>query len=127
MAVSPRSALAHYAQRQALRAQNRFEEAASEYEAAITFDRNWMFAYFGLGECKFRIGSIEEVIALAQKAIRISRRDAYIGYFYNAIAFVDLLQSRTDEAIGLGGMGPQRQSRAPLPSCYPRLSLCPER
>jgi|307.fasta_scaffold28848_2 hypothetical protein len=58
-----------------------------------------MFAYFAPGDRKFRIGSIEEVIPLPQKAIRISPRDPYIGYFYNMIAFVDLLQSRTDEAI----------------------------
>jgi tetratricopeptide (TPR) repeat protein len=44
-------------------------------------------------------GSIEEAIALQQRAIRLSPRDPYIGIWYFRIGYGHLLQSRTDEAI----------------------------
>ena len=53
----------------------------------------------GLGWCKLFTGSIEEVIPLEEKAIRLSPRDPNIGYRYLLIGTVHLLQSRTDEAI----------------------------
>jgi tetratricopeptide (TPR) repeat protein len=40
-AVSPRSALVRFARGQVLRAQDRFEEAISEYETVIALNRNW--------------------------------------------------------------------------------------
>ena len=42
LAVSPRTALAHYAKAQVLRAQQRFEEAISEFETVLAFNRNWV-------------------------------------------------------------------------------------
>src|SRR5215831_6447407 len=99
LAVSPRSALAHLAKAQVLRAQNRPEEATPEYEAVIAFNRNWPHAIAALGWCKLWTGSLEEAILLQEQAIRISPRDPLIGAFYLRIGQARLLQSRTDEAI----------------------------
>jgi len=99
LAVSPRSPLAHYAKAQALRAQNRFDEALSEYETALAYNRNWTGALNGLGICKLATGSPEAVIPLFEQAIRLSPRDPEIGLYYFQIGRVHLLQSHVDEAI----------------------------
>jgi adenylate cyclase len=99
LAASPRSALAHLAKGQVLRAQGRFEEAIPEYETVLAFNRNWLLAIASLGQCKFFTGSLEEAIPLHEQAIRLSPRDPLIGNWYTTIGRVHLLQSRTDEAI----------------------------
>ena len=63
---SPNSAWGHYVKGQVLRAQSRFEDAAIEYETAITFDRNLANAYAWLGLCKLYTGSVDEVIPPAE-------------------------------------------------------------
>jgi TolB-like protein/Flp pilus assembly protein TadD len=97
--ASPRSALAHQAKGNVLRARGRFEEAIPEYETVIALNRNWVTAYSHLGQCKFFAGSIEEVIPLVEQAIRLSPRDPFIGENYSRIGRVHLAQSRADEAI----------------------------
>jgi adenylate cyclase len=99
LAASPRSATAHFAKAQILRAQRRFEEACPEYETVITLNRNWAGAYSKLGWCKFLTGSIEEPIPLVEQDIRLSPHDPNIALMYFWIGAVHLLQSRTDEAI----------------------------
>jgi tetratricopeptide (TPR) repeat protein len=99
LAVSPRSAYAHYVKGRVLRAQNRWEEAVPEYETALALNRNLVGALIGLGECKLDAGSIEEVVPLVEQAIRISPRDPDIGWWYQLIGIVNLLQSHIDEAI----------------------------
>jgi tetratricopeptide (TPR) repeat protein len=99
LAASPRSALAHYTKGQVLRAERRFAEAIPEYEAVLASDRNWVYAFFALGQCKLYTGSIEETIPLVQRAIRLSPRDPQLGIWYETIGLVHLLQSRADEAI----------------------------
>jgi TolB-like protein/Flp pilus assembly protein TadD len=99
LAASPRSALAHQAKGNVLRARGRFEEAIPEYETVIALNRNWVTAYSHLGHCKFFAGSIEEVIPLVEQAIRLSPRDPLIGENYSRIGRVHLAQSRADEAI----------------------------
>jgi TolB-like protein/Flp pilus assembly protein TadD len=106
LAASPRSPLPHYAkgqvlraQAQMLRAQDRSEEAILEYETVVALDRNSVPAYSHIGQCKLYIGSIEEVIPLAERAIRLSPRDPGLGLFYSRIGRVHLMQSRTDKAI----------------------------
>jgi TolB-like protein len=98
LAASPHSSVAHYARGQVLRAQRRYAEAASEYEAALASNRSWAFAMFALGQCKLYTGSIEETIPLTERAIRFSPREPQIGMWYFQIGEVYLLQSRTDEA-----------------------------
>jgi len=99
LASSPNSPLAHNAKGQVLRAQGRYTEAISEYEAVLAADRNFVYAFFALGQCKLLTGSIEETIPLVQRAIRLSPRDPELGVWYQQIGRVHLLQSRTEEAI----------------------------
>jgi TolB-like protein/DNA-binding winged helix-turn-helix (wHTH) protein len=97
LAASPHDWFAHWVKGQVLRAQHRCEEAIPEFEAVLAINRNeWMT---GLAWCKLHTGSIEEVIPLMERAIRLSPRDPGIGFLYGTIGFVHLLQSRTDEAI----------------------------
>jgi adenylate cyclase len=99
LAASPSSALAHFAKGEILRAQLRFEEAIPEFETVLTFDRNHAWALFALGHCKLRVGSIDDVIPLVERAIRLSPRDPNIALMYFRIGEVHLLRSRVEEAI----------------------------
>ena len=99
LAASPRSPVAHLAKGQVLRVQRRFEEAISEYETVLAFNRNWPLALVSLGWCKFLTGSLDQAISVHEQAIRLSPRDPLIGIWYIRIGQVHLLQSRTDEAI----------------------------
>ena len=53
----------------------------------------------GLGWCKLYTGSLDEVIPLAEKAIRIGPRDPSIGFRYLMIGDAHQLQGRPEEAI----------------------------
>jgi len=99
LAASPRYAPAHFVKGHLLRAQNRWGEAIPEYEMVLASNRNSAVALSRLGWCKLYVGSIEEVIPLVERAIRLSPRDPGIGSFYQLIGTVHLLLSCTDEAI----------------------------
>jgi adenylate cyclase len=99
LAASAGYAYAHFAKGHLLRAQNRWEEAIPEYEAALALNHNLVHAFTDLGWCKLYTGSIEEVTPLVEQAIRLSPRDPLIGVCYVLIGTVELLQSRPDEAI----------------------------
>jgi adenylate cyclase len=99
LATSPLDPLAHLAKGVVLRVRGRPEEAISEFETVLAFNRNATGALFHLGWCKLMTGSIDEAIPLAEQAIRLSPRDPYIANRYTRIGWVHLLQSRTDEAI----------------------------
>jgi adenylate cyclase len=99
LAAAPNTSLAHFAKGQLLRAQLRFAEAIPEYEAALSYNPNWVHALHALARCKFFTGSIEEVIPLEEQAIRLSPRDAGIGGWYRQIGVVHLVQSQTDVAV----------------------------
>jgi len=99
LAASPQSYYAHFAKGHVLRAQGRFAEAIPEYEMALAYNRNQVFALHALGNCKLFTGSIEETIPFVEQAIRLSPRDPFIGVYYRQIGLVHLLQSRMDEAI----------------------------
>jgi TolB-like protein/cytochrome c-type biogenesis protein CcmH/NrfG len=99
LATSPLDPLAHFAKGLLLRFQSRPEEALHEFETVLAFNPNSTGALYLLGWCKWLTGSIDEVIPLAEQAIRLSPRDPYIANRYGRIGTVHLLQSRTDEAI----------------------------
>jgi TolB-like protein len=106
LAASPRSPVAHYikgqvlrARAQVLREEGRCEQAIPEYETAIALNRNLVFPMTALGWCKFLTGSMEEMIPLVERAIRLSPRDPAISIWYQWIGMVHLLQSQIDEAI----------------------------
>jgi adenylate cyclase len=99
LAASPGSPIAHYNKGQLLRLQRRPEEAILEFETVLAVNRNSIGALFHVGWCKLMTGAIDEVIPLAEQAIRLSPRDPIIANFYNRIGQVHLLQSRINEAI----------------------------
>ena len=99
LAASPRSALAHFARGQVLRAQGGWREAIPEYEIALASNRNWVGASAYLGWCKFWTGSIEEAIQLHAQAMRLSPRDPSIGIWYFRLGLAHLVQSQTEEAV----------------------------
>jgi adenylate cyclase len=99
LAAAPRHPLAHFAKAQVLRAQRRYAEAIPEYETVLTADRNWVYAFFALGQCKLNTGAIDDAIPLIERAIRLSPRDPQLGVWYENIGLVHLLQSHTEEAV----------------------------
>ncbi len=99
LVASPASASVHFVKAQILRIQGRCPEAIPEFERAIAANRNFAAAYGNLGWCKFLTGSIDEMIPLAEQAIRLSPRDPFLSVLYDRIGRGRLLQSRPDEAI----------------------------
>jgi adenylate cyclase len=99
LAASLRSPLPHIAKAHLLRAQRRYAAAIPEYETALAYNRNYVYAFFALGQCKLHTGSVEETIPLVERAIRLSPRDPELGVWYQQIGHVHLLQSHTAEAI----------------------------
>jgi TolB-like protein/class 3 adenylate cyclase/Tfp pilus assembly protein PilF len=99
LGAAPGISHAHYIRGTVLRMYHRWEEATLEFETAVSLDRNSAAALQGLGWCKLYTGSLEEAIRLGEQAIRLSPRDAGIGFRYHLIGSARLLQSRTDEAI----------------------------
>jgi tetratricopeptide (TPR) repeat protein len=65
----------------------------------IALDRNWLWAYANVSWCKLLIGSIDEVIPLVEKLLRLSPRDPEVSVWNYWIGRVHLLKSRTEEAI----------------------------
>jgi adenylate cyclase len=109
--AAPSSPYVHYVKGHLLRGQNRWKDAAPEYETALALNQNFVGALTGLAWCKLAAGSIEEVIPLVERAIRLSPSDPGIGFRYFQIGSVHLLQSRTDDAIVL-----LEKARTALPS-----------
>jgi len=90
---------AHYVKGTVLRNKGRWDDAVPEFEAALALNPNSTGPLQGLGWCKLNTGSLDEVIPLAEKAIRIGPRDPSIGFRYVLIGEVYELQARPDEAI----------------------------
>jgi adenylate cyclase len=99
LAAQPRSAYAHYVKGKVLYEQHRLQEAILEFETSLGMDQNAAVSLHWLAQCKPATGAVEEVIPLEQQAIRLSPRDPSIGWWYQVIGSVHLLQSRNDEAI----------------------------
>ncbi|HEV2097995.1 MAG TPA: winged helix-turn-helix domain-containing protein, partial [Stellaceae bacterium] len=89
---------AHYVKGTVLRAEGKWDEAVPEFEAALALNRNMTGPRQGLGWCKLYTGSLDEVIPLAENAIRIGPRDPSVGFRYLMIGYVHELQARPDEA-----------------------------
>jgi TolB-like protein len=114
----PGIALVHFAKAQVLRAQQRFGEAISEYETVLALNRNWVHAIATLGYCRFITGSIEEAIPAQERAIRLSPRDPQVWQYYYWVGQVNLLESRTDEAILWFEKARSANPEHPLPHAY---------
>jgi len=99
LSASPNLPLVHFARAQVLRAQRRYAEAIPELEAVLTGDRNMVYAYFALGQCKFMTGAVDEAIPLIERAIRLSPRDPQLGVWHEQIGNVNLFLGHADSAI----------------------------
>ena len=125
LATSPLNPLAHYAKGALMRAQNRPEEAMPEFETVLEFDPNSTSALHLLGWCKLLTGSIDEVIPLAEQAIRLNPRDPFIANRY----VTDRHDTSCAVAYGRGDRlarkSAQRESERTLHSRVPRLCLWP--
>ena len=100
LAASPRSTHAHFVKGQVLRTRQRFEEAIPEFETVIASDPNCASAYANLGWCKFLTGSVEGLIPLQERALRLGPREPFVGILYFRIGLAHLLQSHYEDAIG---------------------------
>ena len=99
LAMSPNSALAHYAKGQVLRAQSRCRDAIPEYERAIALDRSRVPAYAHVGWCKFLTGSVDDALPYFEQAIRLSPQGPGVALWYGRVGVIQLLLSHTDNAI----------------------------
>jgi adenylate cyclase len=99
LAISPRDPIAHFAKGQVFRAQQRYEAAIPEYEAAVASNRNWVLALAALSWCRFLSGSIEDTISVQEQAIRLSPRDPRLPNWHWRIGMVCLLRSQIEDAI----------------------------
>jgi TolB-like protein len=118
LAAVPTTALAHFAKAQVLRAQQRFEQAISEYETVLALNRNWVQAIAALGHSKLMAGAIEDAIPAQERAIRLSPRDPKIWSYYFWTGQAHLLQSRVDEAIPWFEKACSANPEHPLPHAY---------
>lgn len=94
-----RQSLVHFWKAQLLRARGRYTAAIPDYEACIALDHNSILALAALGQCRFFLGDLENVIPAQLRAIRLSPADPYLPNWYWRIGMVHLLQSRIEEAI----------------------------
>ena len=56
LVASPRNPAAHFVRGQLLRREGRYDEAVTEYEAALASNRNSAVALLNLGRCKYLTG-----------------------------------------------------------------------
>jgi tetratricopeptide (TPR) repeat protein len=118
LAASPDSGIAHMAMGQVLRAGSRCREAIPEFEAAIAIDRSRAPAYAHIGWCKFLTGSVDEVVPNFERAIRLSPNEPGIALWHGRLGIVELLQSRTDEALSWLEKANSENPRLPVVHAY---------
>jgi tetratricopeptide (TPR) repeat protein len=81
LAAAPPSPGAHLAKGMVLRAQDRCAEAIPQYETVLAINPSAPAVLDALADCKLLTGSIDEVIPLAEQAIRLSPRDPELAIF----------------------------------------------
>jgi len=108
----PRTALAHYAKAQVLRAQQRFEEAISQYETVLAFNRNWVHGtgasnppqsprsedlaiLYWIGQVHLLESRIEEAIVWLENACGANPE---ISFFHAYLASAYALKDETERA-----------------------------
>lgn len=114
MAVGSKIPWAHHVKGTILRARGRWEDAVAEFEAALVLNRNMTGPLQGLGWCKLFTGSPDQVIPLAEKAIRIGPLDPSIGYRFYMIGMVHELRAEPEHAIVWYEKARQTISAGPL-------------
>jgi adenylate cyclase len=101
LTVEPNSADVHYAQGNALQVQKRFDEAKAEFERAIAINPSEMGAYSALALANYNTGDTDEVIALAEKASRLSPRDPQRASWLIPAGLANITLHRDDQAVNL--------------------------
>jgi adenylate cyclase len=101
LAIDPQSADVHYAEANALQVQKRFEDTKAEFERAIAINPSEMGAYGGLALANFNTGDTEEVIAIAEKANRLSPRDPQRQAWFIPAGLANITLHRDDQAVDL--------------------------
>lgn len=118
MRSSRRQSLVHFWKAQLLRARGQYRAAIPDYEACLALDRNSILALAALGQCRFFLGDLENVIPAQQQAIRLSPADPYLPNWYWRIGMVHLLQSRIDEAVDWLERASSANPRLPGPHAW---------
>jgi adenylate cyclase len=99
VASDPNSPDAHYAEGSALQVQKRFDEAKGEYERAITLNPSQMGAYSGLTLVNYFTGEPEAIIALVDKALRLSPLDSQRAPWFISAGLAMIMLHRDEEAV----------------------------
>jgi tetratricopeptide (TPR) repeat protein len=118
LSEAPRSAPAHFARGQLLRAQRQAAEALAEYEAVISINRNHVNALAAISWCRVYLGSLDAALSALEQVIRLSPRDPHIGVWFARIGLVHLLQSRINEAILWLERGRSANPELPYVRCH---------
>jgi adenylate cyclase len=101
LAIDPNSPDAHYSKGSSFQVERRFEEAKAEYERAIALNPSQMNAYQGLSLATLNTGQPEEVIALVEKAIRLSPRDPLRTSWFVLEGLANIMLRRDEQALEL--------------------------
>jgi adenylate cyclase len=101
LAIDPSSPDAHYSKGSSFQVERRFEEAKAEYERAIALNPSQMNAYQGLSLATLNTGQPEEVIALVEKAIRLSPRDPLRTSWFVLEGLANIMLRRDEQALEL--------------------------
>jgi adenylate cyclase len=99
LASDPSSPDAHYAEGSALQVQKRFDEAKGEYEGAIALNPSQMGAYSGLTLADYFTGEPEAIIALVDKALRLSPLDSQRAPWFVSAGLAMIMLHRDEEAV----------------------------
>ena len=98
LADQPGSAWAHYVKGEVLRVGRRTDEAAREYQAALSFNRNYAPARGNLAYCKILAGLPDEAIPLLHQTIETSPRDPLLAIWHSRIGQAELYAGRFEAA-----------------------------
>ncbi|HZZ24284.1 MAG TPA: tetratricopeptide repeat protein [Roseiarcus sp.] len=99
LALDPNYAQAHGTKAYMLLDQMRLDEAIAEDESALALDPAYSDAYANMGEVSRQLGRFEKSLEYVDKAIRLSPRDATLGYWYDLKAQDYFGLNRYDQAI----------------------------
>jgi tetratricopeptide (TPR) repeat protein len=98
LAVQSGSAWAHYVKGEMLRVSRRTDDAALEYQAALSLNRNYAPARGNLAYCRILAGQPDEAIPLLHQTIQTSPRDPLLAIWHSRIGQAELYAGRYEAA-----------------------------
>jgi TolB-like protein len=99
LALAPHEAKAHASLALVYMWTNRVSQAISEFERALTLDRNLAFAHANIGIAKYLAGRPQETEDHIARAIRLSPRDTWLHVWCVAAGVAKLALCRDEEAV----------------------------